>query len=163
SVDPSVWPSIFEDPGSRLLRRDPLADLMLQPDTSDLRQKFIGLWTRAGALRKAIDAAGAAERTACVAIEVLSDGGLARAPEWNAPLGGLPGCEPDDVDWVRLGFDVADQGYTSALSNCGWSKEEKPEAVARWSPFLNEHGLLATAGAADAFRFDADDRAPEHA
>jgi hypothetical protein len=124
---------------------------------------ILGLWTRLAALREVIEAAGAAEGTTCVAIEVVSDEEITRDPAWSAPLGGLPDCVPADVAWMRLGFDVADQGYTSALSNCGWSKDERRGAVARWSPLLNEHGLLATAGAADAFRSDADDRAPEHA
>jgi hypothetical protein len=163
SVDPDVWPSIFDDPAASTLRRDPLHAILLQPDLGDLRQRHIGLWTRASALRDAIAAAGAAERTVCVAIEVLLENGLERDPDWDIRLGGETPCEPSRVDWARLGFDVADIDYTSGLSNCGWLAEDEQSWKERWLPFMNEHGLLADLGAATDLRAAMDDRAPEHA
>lgn len=76
---------------------------------------------------------------------------------------GEPG-EPSDVDaaWERLGWDVCDGFFPSALSNCGYSSTQR-EDLAHFTPALNEHGLFRELPPAFAFRDLANRRVPEHA
>ena len=67
-----------------------------------------------------------------------------------------------EPSWQLLGYDVADPGI-SGLSNCGYTDEERPAAVARWGPLLNEHHLFRRVEDADAFRVYSDARVSEHA
>lgn len=70
---------------------------------------------------------------------------------------------PDPTKFELLGFDVADSGLISALSNCGWSPEEKPEATACWKKYLNHHHLFDDACKAQEFVEFSDKRVQEHA
>jgi hypothetical protein len=60
----------------------------------------------------------------------------------------LEEIEPKSMDlnsWECLGFDVANAGLASALSNCGYSSEtEMASAKAKFSSRLNDHGLFRT-------------------
>lgn len=163
SVDQWVWPSVFVDVAASRVRRDPLAHLQIAPDLSDYRQQAIGLWTSACAMKAAMAAADAMGRAVCIAIEVLTEKGLERDPDWRDRLGGIAPPVPAGVNWYRAGFDVADIGYVSGLSNCGWIAEEEVPLKRRWAPLLNEHGLFSDLGVALDFRAEMDERAPEHA
>lgn len=74
-------------------------------------------------------------------------------------------CEPSTIDpaWQPLGWDVADNGLVSGLSNCGYRQEEVEALRPMFSPQLNEHGLFNSREAAEAFRVVSDKRVPEHA
>src|SRR5690242_13180383 len=66
----------------------------------------------------------------------------ARLPRWRGPSSAQgPYVEPTvprdlDPTWTWLGYDVADRGQLSGLSNCGY-REEAREARIRWGPLLN--------------------------
>lgn len=62
-----------------------------------------------------------------------------------------------------LGYDVADAGRISGLSNCGYTEEEIKVLGAVWADRLNSFGLLSTIEDAVAFRRVCDQRVPEHA
>jgi hypothetical protein len=62
-----------------------------------------------------------------------------------------------------LGYDVADAGRISGLSDCGYTKEELKDLAPVWAPRLNSFGLLSTLEDAVAFRQLTDHRVPEHA
>jgi hypothetical protein len=163
SVDHWVWPSLFEDAAASRLRRDQLAHLLIPQDLRDYRQQGIGLWSSVSAMKAAVAGAGAMERSICVAIELCTARGLDRDPDWRDRLGGVALPSPAEVNWRRAGFDVADIGYISGVSNCGWSEEqEEVSRRARWAPLVNQHGLLGDLGVALDFRAEMDDRAPEH-
>ncbi len=81
-------------------------------------------------------------------IAILDEGRMSAAP-------------PDD--WTLLGYDVADHGLTSGLSNCGYGATEKPDWQQRWARRLNDFGLMMTIDDAEAFAEACDARVPEHA
>jgi hypothetical protein len=62
-----------------------------------------------------------------------------------------------------LGYDVADAGRISGLSNCGYTEGEVRAMGPVWADRLNSFGLLSTLEDAVAFRQQCDQRVPEHA
>ena len=64
---------------------------------------------------------------------------------------------------ILLGFDVADLGLWSGLSNCGYSEEERGSLRPEWQCRVNGFGLLISEQDATAFKETSDVRVPEHA
>ena len=62
-----------------------------------------------------------------------------------------------------MGYDVADIGGVSGLSNCGYEGGEVEEARARFGKQLNEHGLFTDIDAAMRCAEYTSLRVPEHA
>lgn len=75
---------------------------------------------------------------------------------------GIRPYEAGSEERFFLGFDVADDGLTSGLSNCGYGPSDREQAEP-FSLSLNEHGLFSTIEAANAFRLFSDARVAEHA
>lgn len=48
----------------------------------------------------------------------------------------------DDDGFYFIGYDIADIGITSGLSNCGYSENEPKHCKEKYLPFLNNHGLF---------------------
>jgi len=71
-----------------------------------------------------------------------------------------PGLPSDNV---FLGYDVADSGFCSGLSNAGYSQEERNGLSPRWREHINNYGLLNTQENAFRFKEISDERIPEHA
>jgi hypothetical protein len=82
-------------------------------------------------------------------------------PGYMEAMGPRALSDSDVADKVFLGYDVADEGLTSGLSNCGYEREDR-EAANVFAPLLNRHGLFDTIEAADDFRRFSDQRVPEH-
>ncbi|MBJ6765061.1 hypothetical protein JGU66_30225 [Myxococcaceae bacterium JPH2] len=76
-------------------------------------------------------------------------------------LGLIPPSKTED--WTLLGYDVADAGLTSGLSNCGYRPSELAQLRASWAAQLNGHHLFEEFGSALAFRDVTARRVPEHA
>jgi hypothetical protein len=114
-------------------------------------------WADLGALRHACEAHGLDATTATLVALAVRDG----RDEARALF--IP-CSPSTLDpaWPLLGWDVADTGLTSALSNCGYLPAEADTLRRVFGPQLNAHGLFDTPHAAEAFRADSDERVPEH-
>jgi hypothetical protein len=64
---------------------------------------------------------------------------------------------------ILLGFDVADSGLWSGLSNCGYSEEERGSLRPEWQCRIYDFGLLISEQDAIAFKEMSDVRVPEHA
>jgi hypothetical protein len=64
---------------------------------------------------------------------------------------------------VLLGYDVADAGQISGLSDCGYDAAEVAPLRSRWAARLNDFGLFATTEDAILFRDLSDNRVAEHA
>jgi len=76
-------------------------------------------------------------------------------------------CNPSFIDnkWRSLGFDIADNGLISGLSNCGFLKEvgeDIDEIRHDLCPRLNKYGLFDCFNDADEFRIWSNNRMPEH-
>ena len=93
-------------------------------------------------------------------------------PHWTIALtvvGELPGprveTRPAEIDpaWQRLGYDVAEAGLLSGLSNCGFVGDEMAAYRARFSARLNSHNLFVETTDAKEFRADCERRVIEHA
>jgi hypothetical protein len=138
SVDPRVWPSVLP-PG---LTDGPAPDYWA--DLAELRKVCVerGLGPRSAAL---------------VALAVVVESDAARAL--------LVATEPSgsNLQQTPLGWDVADNGLVSALSNCGYLPEAIDDQRRTWAPALNQWGLFDDLESARAFRASADIRVPEHA
>jgi hypothetical protein len=65
--------------------------------------------------------------------------------------------------WRLLGYDIADAGQISGLSNCGYTPEETATLGPKWASRLNDHHLFGDQEAAFAFVEIANARVPEHA
>jgi hypothetical protein len=65
--------------------------------------------------------------------------------------------------WQFMGYDIADGGGISGLSNCGYTEREARVLRAGWASRLNERGLFSELVDALALRTLTDQRVAEHA
>lgn len=157
SVDVRVWPSLFDEGPVHEARR-------LGLDTPGLPAwtgANPGLWEDLGRLNGLMAP-------------------LAVAPHWTVALGWVDptgsfiasdlgpyreAVTPPSLgaEWTLLGFDVADAGLISGLSNCAYGPVERESLSATWTPWLNEHHLFSHVERALAFRDLSDARVAEHA
>jgi hypothetical protein len=162
SVDGLVWPSMF-----RVAKLDSLPDLAPHvidlapgrfPDHSDLDQlkKIRELAGRSGGIITAFE----------LFTEKVPEGEFI-AYERAGIVHGLevPATNPASLPRLTefLGFDVADGGHISGLSNCGYKQEAKDVLAKQWGKRLNKYGLLPSLGDAVEFREMTNARVPEHA
>ena len=142
SVDGNIWPSVLG-----------------MNDGPQIEDK--GLWLSLARLQQSLRERG---RTAiAIAVELL-------VPS-NITALGLPyslidsNQDPPTVpeNSICLGFDVADAGFWSGLSNCGYSEAERAELRPKWQGRINDFGLLKSEQDALEFRDLSDARVPEHA
>jgi hypothetical protein len=142
SVDERVWPSVWGNNDGP------------QPDEN-------GLWLNLHKLQRNLVEDG---RTAIlVALELLvpSDPPAFGFPYWLIE----PTPEPQTVPECStcLGLDVADSGFWSGLSNCGYTESERAELRPKWQSRVNDFGLLKSEQDALEFSELSDARVPAHA
>jgi hypothetical protein len=65
--------------------------------------------------------------------------------------------------WRLFGFDVADEGLISGLTNCGYEESSVNDIRGRWKDQLNDNHLFDSISAAKEFVAYSDFRVPEHA
>lgn len=142
SVDEHVWPSVWG------MNDGPQAD-------------GHGLWLNLDRLQRSLIEHG---RTAIlIAVELLVP---SNPPAFGFPYSLIdstqePPTVPDDS--ICLGFDVADGGFWSGLSNCGYSEAERAELRPKWHGRINDFGLLQSEQDALEFRDLSDARVLDHA
>lgn len=73
------------------------------------------------------------------------------------------GIDEVGASWKLLGYDVADQGMLSGLSNCMYDEKELNILPPVWFPHLNYHHLFNDIACAVKFRTLTELRVPEHA
>lgn len=143
SVDEAVWP-ILDDANERtrvfLDPEEPINGLKLHALRREARPN-------AGSLV-------AITSTPLVAAVVREKHRIAPLPRASENL--------KDLGFHRLGFDVADEYFYSALFNCGFGSE-KGDLAKRFGSILNEHGLFDFPGDATAYSERADARVRDHA
>lgn len=156
SVDPMVWPSIF-----RYDTHPYELGWVAVPDPTDIRHRAHLVWQDYAAM---IAAAGAALADSIpVRIDVLCERDPRRTDAWGLAASMRPPQDPHESTWRLLGYDVADSGLISGLSNCGYTGAEREECRRTWSPGLNRDGLFTRQNDANGFRAATDRRIPEHA
>jgi hypothetical protein len=154
SVDTSVLPSVFsfdEDcPDVERIRLPP----------SDFHQQSLRLWRSLAKMKGAVRATNS--RPLVIALELHRD--AVDAEDWWNDLAD-ESVEPSSLGctWRELGYDVADRFLTSALSNCGYTVDEKKSASSNWIGQINGSGLIDDVGAALKFRDYSNVRVAEHA
>ena len=67
---------------------------------------------------------------------------------------------PDHLEFI--GYDIADEGICSGLSNCGYTKSDMKFCRENFSSYLNEHGLFNDFGMANQFLSYTNKRVSEH-
>jgi len=142
SVDGHVWPSVWS-----------MSD---EPQTDGS-----GLWLNLARLQESLIEH---ERTAIlIGMELLVPN---NPPSFGFPYSLIDSTpEPQSVPEgsTYLGFDVADAGFLSGLSNCGYSEAERAELRPKWRDRINDFGLLKSEQDALEFRDLSDVRVSEHA
>jgi hypothetical protein len=142
SVDGHIWPSVWS-----------MNDQSLDNEN--------GLWLNLARMQQRLIEHG---RTAIlIAVELLVP---SNPPAFGFPYSLIdstqePSTVPDDS--TCLGFDVADAGFCSGLSNCGYSEEQRTKLRPQWRDRINDFGLLKSEEDAVEFRELSDVRVPEHA
>lgn len=156
STDTMVWPSLY-DQGSEAER---LGLPMLQPP--GWRGPNADLWDNLGALQGDLDKSKAPPPYWLIAVAWVADEASQREPRSYGPY--VEPMTPSTLSpaWTLLGFDVADDGRLSGLTDCGYGVEQGPLKEA-WSPRINEHHLFGESEDALAFRLVCNERVPEHA
>jgi len=142
SVDGHVWPSVWG-----------------MSDKS--RDNENGLWLNLARMQQRLVEHG---RTAIlVAVELLVPN---NPPSFGFPYSLIDSTpEPQTIPEgsTCLGFDVADAGFLSGLSNCGYSEEDRVELRPKWQDRINDFGLLKSEQDALEFRDLSDVRVSEQA
>jgi hypothetical protein len=74
-----------------------------------------------------------------------------------------PSADPAAGQFDLVGYDVADYGLISGLTNCGYKPEEVASLAPVWVPRLNQWHLFDDPDDADAYATITEQRVPEHA
>jgi hypothetical protein len=160
SVDTMVWPSLFHFT-SRLDNYRPVSVIDVEP--TDDRHLILRLWGDVSAMESMLRAR--TNNDICfvrVAIELWHDIDRISETRWQIVAESLDESETSPMEWLALGYDIADGDFVSGLTNCGYNEKERTE-LSRWATELNEFGLFVDFNAADDFRRATDRRVPEHA
>jgi len=164
SVDPIIWPSVFDTGqgiGLPAAERQRLG--LAGIETPSWIGPNAGLWESLTAMREFLGANRLQVLPyAIVAVSWFSDRDFAEAGGVGPYLSGTSPAA-NSPDWRLLGLDVADGSLVSGLANCGYSEVELRELRPQWKTRLNAGHLLNDV--VDAFRFRdlANKRVPEHA
>jgi hypothetical protein len=144
SVDTMVWASVFDGEHN--------GDRWKCPEMPEEYE----LWPDYEAMFRAIQIFGT-EKLGCywgIALTVLPETAVTSIWEKLGLLQGAP-----KSSWELIGYDVADEGFISALSNCGYFEGETKPTAER----LYEHHLFSERSAAEEFRTLSNHRVSEHA
>lgn len=142
SVDGHVWPSVWG------MNEGPQAD-------------GNGLWLNLAELRQSLTEKG--KTAILIVVELLVPSNL---PAFGFPyplIDSTPEPQTIPEGGTCLGFDVADSGFWSGLSNCGYSEEDRARLRPEWRNKINDFGLLKSEQDAITFKEMTDARVPEHA
>jgi len=148
SVDTRVWPTIFESE---------------QRPAPDGRIGFQTCWANLSDLQTAVTRAFQEKPMRAwrmIAITLVL-GRYCQNDEvpWSSRL---PPVNPDQLgmDWIFLGYDIADQWMLSALSNCGFlpDLDNVPKLRASCTPRLNKFHLFQNVDDAILFKHFSDQR-----
>ena len=155
SVDTHIWPTHFlYYPHFRIDFREPP---LIETD----QECGCDFWLNLTQMRRRLAENGRA--AILIAVELLAPENVTFSEFASANIYSTtePKSVPDGS--IFLGFDVADSGFWSGLSTCGYSEAERAELRPKWQGRINDFGLLKSEQDALEFRDLSDARVPEHA
>jgi hypothetical protein len=156
SVDKHVWPTHFlyhPEIGHLVKQRHPPL-IEADADCSG------GLWLNLAKMRERLLANKRDAILISVELLALESTSLNDFPSPLIYTQTTPNSLPESS--VFLGYDVADVGFLSGLSNCGYTPAELVELRPTWSKRINDFGLLQLENDALDFKEISDTRASEH-
>ena len=177
SVDRLICPSIFQPEVQRSERMELVltrfsgsleanrTTIHRPIEWPDSELNILGLWTNKSQMLQWLKQRPDVRKLVRVpiGIRVFLDGTTISDPFWQTISdGGTDAAEPAQ-GWTSLGYDVADSGQISALSDCGYQEDEMKRARASWGSDVNEWGLLSSFQSAVALKDFSNSRVPEHA
>lgn len=141
SIDPAVWSNVLDT-------------------SSDNNANNLGLWRNGNVLLQFFQATSMNTQNGyCVAFTLLVDD--------QTPLEqfDLSDINPTEIshDWELLGYDVADGGLISGLSNCEYTPTDAQQFMGLFVRHLNKYHLFSDFGVASVFSEMNDLRVVEHA
>lgn len=162
SVDSLVWPTIFSYP--------PVIEGMAPPYTfativADSKYAEHGLWSNLAEMRQFYERTPQHGRIRGVEvrIELFADARLTSDQLGSFLVEENVAAAESPASAVFLGYDIADSGLISGLTNCGYEMGEKKRLGVEWSGRLNDYGLLRSLEDALAFKEITNKRVAEHA
>ena len=159
SVDPAVWPTVFDYSATEpvALGIDRSKGLVTVPRGTGCVGRF---WLRQDEMKGRLAASG--RRAECITVELFipEDSDVTTVP---SPLV-YSEKEPSVVskNAMLLGYDVANLGPLSGLTNCGYTYREFFELEPVWSKRINGYGLIQELPAAFEFLSITNNRAEDH-
>ncbi|MFO0606355.1 MAG: hypothetical protein U0324_24505 [Polyangiales bacterium] len=121
----------------------------------------LGLWANLDDLRHELNVTSGLPPVAVIAISVFERPGVA-PPALQPPVQRVTPDAPAP-DWSPLGYDVADAGLMSGLSNCGYAPHVAARLRTQWASRLTRHHLIADPSDADALLAMTERRVAGHA
>src|SRR5947207_669630 len=132
SVDDEVWPSVFDEFEEAEL------------PTNSLRPS-LWLWFNLAAMQAFLMTQKRVQNQhgVRIAVELVTKESVRSDDYWSGVLYPYDVLSPSAIplEWLFLGYDVADQYQLSGLTNCGYDENERVVLPAIWAARLNEHGL----------------------
>ena len=158
SADVAVWPSLFGEG----MREADLGCLQAGPGSIPVwRGPNQTLWDDLSRMRESLGSLVNVPHVS-IAVAWVSSNGFINPGNTGPFLEAMAPSEPGP-EALLLGYDVADSGLTSGLSNCAYDVAQREILQATWKPHLNRHHLFEDVAKADGFRQVAEARVPEHA
>lgn len=160
AVDDQVWPSVFSEagPSSSELDEQALESLIAERAISNA-----GLWNDLATLKEHLQRRVGKAPTPhwVIAVTCFCDSTLDEIVGFRLDTE-LPQPPKVAPDWRLLGYDVADGGPISGLSNCSYSAAEARTLSTEWSRDLNEFHLFKDRERASEFASLTNIRMPDH-
>ncbi len=159
SVDVLVWPTVFGDGIGDDLESEAASRLV---STSIWRGPNSPLWEDLTLLRAALGKASPRDYVLLAVSEAVPEASTTS----TTPTSGLePARNPAGTDpsWPLLGYDVADRGLFSGLTDCAYTASEWSRLAPVWAARLSEHHLFVDVGDAEQYCAESSRRVPEHA
>ncbi|HKW02078.1 MAG TPA: hypothetical protein VJN96_19810 [Vicinamibacterales bacterium] len=167
SVDPLVWPSVFYSAIFREAVDTSYSSIEVPPST-DGGKYWLNLdrMTAHYDRHKKTDTSGVMVAIELFFPEALLVGDVVHYEQLDGIQCGIwldrtiPAELPSGC--ALLGYDVADAGWISGLTNCGYVTGEKEPLARAWATRLNQFGLLSSLEDALEFKRMTDERVKEH-
>jgi len=158
SVDFSVWPTLFKlgQNDTKIIAANNA--IIVDPGIAAWHFKTFRLWPDLGGMLAEYKPTPDHDWGIAVGLIRLETYPPEASPiqdSWRRAILGSPiNPATKQSSWKLLGYDVANSGFTSAISNCGMSEKERRELRPVWGHLLGDNGLFQTVQ--DAIRFNAD-------